>query len=84
MSNSTGDAWFVRRGRGLFTNIRPVRLQGWLLSFAFVSLVTALAVFAQKSPAHWPAWATLIATATILYTLACYRLSASADGSGAC
>ncbi len=78
MTNGSEDAWFVRRGSGLCTSISPTGRMGWLLSAVYAAIVVFLAALVERYPPHWPIWAVLIVSATLLYTFTVWRLSVPA------
>ena len=76
-----GKAWFVRRKKRRGCSLRPVSMEGRLLTAgyaAFVSAVTWLLVDPEFRPVMLIAWITLLAAATFLFILTALRMSAPA------
>jgi len=80
MPEGSEDAWFVRRGSGLFTNISPTGPMGWLISAIYALGIVGLALLVEWYPRFWLIWAALIVSATLLYTITVWRLSVPVAG----
>jgi hypothetical protein len=76
------DAWFVRRGSGWCTSIRPAGIKGVLLTGVFVAVIELLTLWLNRHDgAYWPISLVAVICATILFVTVCYRLSAPRDPS---
>ena len=80
-----GKAWFVRQGKRRHCGLKPVSLEGRLLTIFYASLVSALSLFfANGDPGQLSiaAWIVLILAATFLYIVTALRMSARAPARG--
>jgi hypothetical protein len=72
--------WFVSRRRGYSYNLKPARIEGWLLTIGYCVLVTAIAAGGMaRQPGYWPVWATMVAALTLMFVLTAARNSRPAD-----
>lgn len=69
--------WFVRRGSGLRSSMRPNAAMGWVLTLLYASAVTVVAILAEKRDgAWWPLWAGMIVAMTFAFVLIAWRTAA--------
>ena len=78
----TDNPWFVRRGSGWCTSIRPAGVKGVLLTGVFVAVIEIFALWVNRRDGdYWPISLVAVLCATILFVTVCYRLSAPRDPS---
>ena len=76
-----GKAWFVRKKTRRGCGLKPVSMEGRLLTVAYAAFVSAVSWFLvdpEFRPVMLIAWITLLAAATFLFILTALRMSAPA------
>jgi hypothetical protein len=75
------DAWFLRRGCGWCSSIRPAGIKGWLLLGLFAGAIECAALFMGKHDGrYWPVSLVMILSMGTLFLVAVHRLSVRDDG----
>ena len=74
-------AWFERYWMGRYYRLRPVTLQGYLVTIVFAAFVTLVSLFfADREPSavDVTAWVLIVTAATFLFIMTAVRMSARA------
>lgn len=71
------DVWFVRSGRGIFSNFKPVTWQGWVVTAAIVAAAIGVSPFALND--DWLIYTVLLVLITLTGIVVMWRTSAPAE-----
>ena len=79
-----GKPWFERRGTATHCSLKPVALEGHLLTAFYAAVVTGISLFFARGDLEVlsvVAWVALILAASLLYVITALRMSARAPHS---
>ena len=77
-----GEAWFVRRRKGRFCDLKPASKSGHILTglyIAWIALVSALVVEKEESVSLIVVGVVVMLASTLLYLVTALRMSAPAS-----